>query len=52
MTPRPPLFRTVGVNHGGRDVTMAKEFLDGPDVGVGLQQVSRKGVPEGVARCR
>src|SRR4051794_24307169 len=36
----------MGINHGGRHVFMAKEFLHGADVRAGFEQVSRKAVPE------
>jgi hypothetical protein len=39
----------VGVDHGGGDVAVAEELLDGADVGAVLQQVGGEGVAEGVA---
>jgi hypothetical protein len=39
----------VGVDHRGSDVGVAEEFLDGTDVGTGLEEVGREGMPEGVA---
>jgi hypothetical protein len=39
----------VGVDHGGRDVAVAEELLDGADVVSGFQKVGGEGVAEGVA---
>ena len=39
----------VGVNHGGADVLVAQEVLDGSDVIPVLQQVCGKAVTKGVA---
>ena len=40
----------VGVDHGGGDVAVAEEFLDGADVVAGLKEVGREAVAEAVAR--
>jgi len=37
----------VGVDHGGGDVAVAEELLDGANVVAGLKQVGREGVPQG-----
>jgi hypothetical protein len=39
----------VGVDHGGGDVAVAEELLDGADVVASLEEVGGKGVAEGVA---
>jgi hypothetical protein len=39
----------VGVDHGGGDVAVAEELLDGADVVAGFQQVGGEGMAEGVA---
>jgi len=39
----------VQVDHGGFDAGMAEQGLDGPDVGVGFEEVGGKGMPEGMA---
>ena len=39
----------MSVNHGGADVAVAQEFLDGTDVIAVLQHVRRKGMPKDVA---
>ncbi len=44
-----PTVQDVGVNHGGADVGMAQEFLDGADVVSVFQEVSRKGVAQCVS---
>ena len=33
------LVESVGVDHGGADVLVSQEFLDGADVAAGLQEV-------------
>ena len=38
----------VGVDHGGFDVFMPKEFLNGPYVIAGLEEMGGKRVAEGV----
>jgi hypothetical protein len=40
----------VGVEHGGFEVAVADEFLDGSDVSAVLREVGREGVTEGVGR--
>ncbi len=39
----------VGVDHGGLEVFVAEQVLDGADVVTALQQVGGKGMTEGVA---
>jgi hypothetical protein len=39
----------VGVNHGGFDIFVTEEFLNGTDVVAVLEQVGGEGVAEGVA---
>ena len=39
----------MGVDHSRFDVLVAEEFLDGPNVVAGHQQVSSEGVAEGMA---
>src|SRR3990172_11716461 len=40
----------VSVDLGGGDVSMAQQFLDGPDIGASAQEVGRKGVTQGMSR--
>jgi len=40
----------VGVEHGGFEIAVADEFLDGSDVSAVLREVGREGVTEGVGR--
>jgi hypothetical protein len=35
----------MGVNHGGADIRMAKQFLHGADVGAALEQVRGERMP-------
>lgn len=42
-------FGDVCVDHGGAEVGVAEEFLDGSNVGAGLEEVGGEGMPEGVA---
>ena len=42
----------MGVDHGGRDVAVAEELLDGADVVAGFEEVGREAVAEGVAGRR
>src|SRR2546428_5548392 len=42
----------VRVDHGGADIPVAEELLDGPDVVIVFQQVGSEGVAEGVGRGR
>ena len=42
----------VGVNHRGRDILVAEEFLDGTNIITVLQQMGSKTVPKGMAACR
>jgi hypothetical protein len=44
-----PLAEDVGVDHGGADIGVAEEFLDGADVVAVLEEVGGEGVAEGVA---
>ena len=39
----------VEVDHGGGDIGMTEDVLEGADVGVGIEEVRCKAVPEGVA---
>jgi hypothetical protein len=39
----------VGVDHGGADVGMAEEFLDGADIVAGFEEVGGEAVTEGMA---
>lgn len=39
----------MGVNHGGFDIFVAQQFLDGADVVAVLQEMSGKTIAEGVA---
>jgi hypothetical protein len=43
------LFQNVDVLHGGAQLLVAREPLNGPDIGAVLQQVRRKGVSKGMA---
>ena len=40
----------MGVDHGGFDIFMSKEFLNGADVVVVLEEVGGEGVPKGRLR--
>jgi len=40
----------VGVDHGGADIAVAEELLDGPDVMVVLQQMGGEGMAKDVTR--
>ncbi len=40
------------VDHGGGDVAVAEELLNGPDVLPGFEQVGGEGVSEGMTLCR
>ena len=40
------LLQDVGVDHGGPDVRVSQQGLDGANVGTALQEMSGKGVPE------
>jgi hypothetical protein len=42
----------VGVDHGRADVAVAQQFLDGPDVVAGFQQVCGERMPQGVTARR
>ena len=42
----------MGVDHGGADITVAQQLLDGANVGSRLEQVCCKTVPQGVHRNR
>ena len=46
MTPWPPCCRTWGVDHGGADVRVSQQGLDGANVRTPLQKMSGKAVPE------
>ena len=46
---QPATVQDMGVDHGGADIPVPQEFLDGPDVISVLQQVGGKAVPEAVA---
>ncbi len=45
-----PIFvkQHMGIDHGGRHVLVAKQFLDGPDVDTRLQKVGREGMSKRV----
>jgi len=45
---QPRLVQDVGVDHGGRDVGVTEQLLDGTDVVSGLEQVGGEGVAQGV----
>lgn len=42
----------VGIDHRGREVLVAEEILNRPDVLAVLQQMRREGVREGGSTCR
>ena len=46
MTPWPPCCRTWGVDHGGTDVRVPQQRLDGANVRTPLQKMSGEAVPE------
>ena len=39
----------VGIDHGGLDVLVTEQFLDGTDVVAGQKEMGREGVPQGMA---
>lgn len=41
-------FHDVQINHGGGDIGMAEEVLDGADVGFGFEEVGGEGMAQGV----
>jgi len=43
-------FHRMRVDHGGPDIAMPQQLLDGADVGVGLEQVAGKTVPKAMSR--
>jgi len=43
-----PLLEDVGIDHGRLQIVVPEQLLDGADVGAALEQVSRKGMAEGV----
>lgn len=43
-------FHRVGVDHRGFQVAVAQQFLDGPDIEIGLEQMAGETVAEGVGR--
>lgn len=45
-----PGFHGVGVNHGGLQICVAEQFLNGPDVVVGRQQMAGEAVAQSVRR--
>lgn len=44
-----PGLEDMGIDHGGADIVVPEEFLDGPDIGAGLEEVGGETVPEGMA---
>ena len=46
---RRPAVQDMRVDHGGADVAVAEKLLDGPDIPVILEQVSREGVTQRVS---
>ena len=42
-------LQDMGVDHGGADIFVTKQFLHGTDIIPILEQVGGKGVPEGMA---
>jgi len=40
----------MGVDHGGGDIGMTEQFLNGADVGAVGQQMGGKGMTQGVGR--
>lgn len=41
----PTAIQDMGVDHGGRHIAVAQQFLDGPNVIAGLQEVCGERVP-------
>ena len=41
----------MGVDHGGSDIAVPQQFLNGPDVLVGSQQMAGKTVAKGMGGC-
>ena len=48
--PSAPSIQDMGVDHGRADISMAKKFLDRPNIVPILKQVGGKGMAEGVRR--
>ena len=46
VTPRPPCCKTMGVDHGGTDVRVSQQGLDGANVRTALQEMSGEAVSE------
>ena len=46
------LVQDMGINHRRTDIAVAQELLYGPDIVSSLQQVSAKGVSQGMATRR
>ena len=40
----------MGIDHGGSDITMPQQLLDGADIKIGLQQVTGKAMAKGMRR--
>jgi hypothetical protein len=40
----------MGIDHGGFDILVAQQFLDGADIVMVFQQVRGEAMPEGMAR--
>jgi len=45
----PSLLQNMSINHCGGDIVMAEKRLDGSDVYIALQEMSRETVPEGMS---
>jgi hypothetical protein len=40
----------MGIYHGRSEIAVAQQFLDGPDIAIGLKKVGRVTVAKGVRR--
>ena len=43
-----PLLKDVGVDHGGGNIVVPEQLLNGADISSALQQVGSEGMPKGV----
>jgi hypothetical protein len=45
-----PLLQNVRINLGRRNVSMAEELLNGPEISTTIEKVARKGVTQNMRR--
>ena len=49
MNRESPAVEDVGIDHGGDDIAMPQQLLDGPDIIANFQKMSGKGMAQGMA---